>query len=259
MDSAVYRESFFISVFCIFFFIHSWRSYIISAFLFLHFRFRSFPLHSASVILFCFSNPLCRYFSFLILRIRVLFQFPFASFLFQDLYIFDRHCCIYLYTWINVCFQKFDSFFSFLFLGCHASCSNSFSHPSAVHFRIPLPFIFAFLCRLPSVCRLPLLRVVGRQHSVLAVLSVEHELRLWKKRTLCAFCYSFPSLEWSLWLFYLLLLLSPMTFFRLPIDSLAYRILVSPSWQSFFQYAIMLVYNVLRCILFVSAFERDSG
>lgn len=58
MDSAVYRESFFISVFCIFFFIHSWRSYIISAFLFLHFRFRSFPLHSASVILFCFSNPL---------------------------------------------------------------------------------------------------------------------------------------------------------------------------------------------------------
>ena len=93
-----------------------------------------------------------------------------------------------------------------------ASSSNSFSHPSAVHFRIPLPFIFAFLCRLPSVCRLPLLRVVGRQHSVLAVLSVEHELRLWKKRTLCAFCYSFPSLEWSLWLFYLLLLLSPMTF-----------------------------------------------
>ena len=59
-----------------------------------------------------------------------------------------------------------------------ASCSNSFSHPSAVHFRIPLPFIFAFLCRLPSVCRLPLLRVVGRQHSVLAVLSIEHELRL---------------------------------------------------------------------------------
>ena len=75
-------------------------------------------------------------------------------------------------------------------------------------------------------------------------------------------CYSFPSLEWTLWQFYLLLLLSPMTFsvyWLMFSFGLAYRILVSPSWQSFFQYAIMLVYSVLRCILFVSAFERDSG
>lgn len=131
-----------------------------------------------------------------------------------------------------------------------ASSSNSFSHPSAVHFLFPLLFVVSLSSPPPPCCR---------QHSVLAVLSVEHELRFWKKRTLCAFCYSFPSLEWSLWLFYLLLLLSPMTFSRLPIDSLAYRILVSLLWQRLFQYAIVLVYSVLRCILFVSAFERDSG
>ena len=131
-----------------------------------------------------------------------------------------------------------------------ASSSNSFSHPSAVHFLFPLLFVVSLSSPPPPCCR---------QHSVLAVLSVEHELRLWKKRKLCAFCYSFPSLEWSLWLFYLLLLLSPMTFSRLPIDSLAYRILVSLLWQRLFQYAIVLVYSVLRCILFVSAFERDSG
>lgn len=160
MDSAVYRESFsFISVFCIFFFIHSWRSYIISAFLFLHFRFRSFPLHSASVILFCFSNPLWRHFSFLILRIRVLFQFPFAFFLFQDLYIFERQCCMYLYTWINVCFRKFKSFFCFLFLGCQlfqfifASLCRSFSHPPAVYFRISLPFAVSLPSPPPPCCR----------------------------------------------------------------------------------------------------------
>lgn len=209
MDSAVYRESFFISVFCIFFFIHSWRSYIISAFLFLHFRFRSFPLHSASVILFCFSNPLCRYFSFLILRIRVLFQFPFASFLFQDLYIFDRHCCIYLYTWINVCFQKFDSFFSFLFLGCHASCSNSFSHPSAVHFLFPLLFVVSLSSPPPPCCR---------QHSVLAVLSVEHELRLWKKRTLRAFILSFSFIGMDSLNVLLASLVVTGDFFRLLVD-----------------------------------------
>lgn len=160
MDSAVYRESFsFISVFCIFFFIHSWRSYIISAFLFLHSRFRSFPLHSASVILFCFSNPLWRHFSFLILRIRVLFQFPFAFFLFQDLYIFERQCCMYLYTWINVCFRKFKSFFCFLFLGCQlfqfifASLCRSFSHPPAVYFRISLPFAVSLPSPPPPCCR----------------------------------------------------------------------------------------------------------
>ena len=50
-----------------------------------------------------------------------------------------------------------------------ASCSNSFSHPPAVYFRISLPFVVSLSS--------PLLRVVGRQHSVLAVLSVEHELR----------------------------------------------------------------------------------
>lgn len=50
------------------------------------------------------------------------------------------------------------------------SCSNSFSHPSTVYFRIPLPFAVSLSS--------PLLRVVGRQHSVLAVLSVKHELRL---------------------------------------------------------------------------------
>ena len=138
MDSAVCKESFsFISVFCIFFFIHSRRSYFISAFLFLHFRFCSFPLHSASVILFCFSNPLCRHSSFLILLIRISFQFPFF-FLFQDLYIFERQCCIYLYTWINVCFRKFERFFCFLFLDYQlfqfifASPCRSFSHFSVV-------------------------------------------------------------------------------------------------------------------------------
>ena len=141
MDSAVYRESFsFISVFCIFFFILSRRSYIISAFLFLHFRFRSFPLHSASVILFCFSNPLCRHSSFLILLIRISFLFPFSFFLFQNLYIFDRHGCIYLYTWINVCFQKFESFFLLPVFGYQL-----------------FQLIFAFPCRLfshpPVVCR----------------------------------------------------------------------------------------------------------
>ena len=49
-----------------------------------------------------------------------------------------------------------------------------------IHFRILLPFIFAPFCRLSSVCCLssPLLRVVGRQHCVLAMLSVEYELRL---------------------------------------------------------------------------------
>ena len=50
MDSAVCKESFsFISVFCIFFFIHSRRSYIIFAFLFLHFSF----CISASVLFPC--------------------------------------------------------------------------------------------------------------------------------------------------------------------------------------------------------------
>lgn len=152
MDSAVYRESFsFISVFCMFFFILSRRSYIISSFLSLYFRFCSFSLHSAFVILFCFSNPLCQHSSFLILLIRVLFQFPFASFLFQDLYIFDRHGCIYLYTWINVCFQKFESFFCFLFLG--ASCFNSFSHPSTIYFRISLPFVVSLSSPPPPCCR----------------------------------------------------------------------------------------------------------
>lgn len=210
MDSAVYRDFSFISVFCIFFFIHSWRSYIISAFLFLHFRFRSFPLHSASVILFCFSNPLWRHSSFLILRIRVLFQFPFASFLFQDLYIFDRHCCVYLYTWINVCFQKFDSFFSFLFLGCHASCSNSFSHPSAVHFLFPLLFVVSLSS--------PLLRVVGRQHCVLAMLSVEYELRLWRKLTLRAFMLFFSFVGMDSLAVLLASLVVTDDFFRLLVD-----------------------------------------
>ena len=42
-----------------------------------------------------------------------------------------------------------------------ASCSWAAMPAVPIHFRIPLPFIFAFLCRLPSVCRLPLLRVVG--------------------------------------------------------------------------------------------------
>ena len=99
MDSAVCRESFsFISVFCIFF-LHSFSAFVYHFFISsLYFRFCSFSLHSAFVILFCFSNPLCQHSSFLILLIRVLFQFPFASFLFQDLYIFDRQGCIYLYT-----------------------------------------------------------------------------------------------------------------------------------------------------------------
>ena len=77
------------------------------------------------------------------------------------------------------------------------SASCSWAPAVLIHFRIPLPFIFSFLCCLLSVCRLPLLHVVGRQHSVLAVLSVEHELRLWKKRTLRAFMlfFSFVGMD----------------------------------------------------------------
>ena len=130
-----------------------------------------------------------------------------------------------------------------------------------IHFRILLPFIFAPFCRLSSVCCLssPLLRVVGRQHCVLAMLSVEYELRLWKKRTLRAFMLFFSFVGMDSLAVLLASLVVTGDFFRLSIDSLAYRILVFPSWQIFFQYAMMLVYNVLRCILFVSAFERDSG
>lgn len=161
MDSAVCKESFsFISVFCIFFFIHSRRSYVISAFpIFLHFSFCSFPLYSAFVILFCFSIFLCQHSSFLILLIRISFLFPFSFFLFQNLYIFDRHGCIYLYTWINICFQKFDSFFCFLFLGCQlfqfifASLCRLFSHPPAVYFRISLPFAVSLPSPPPPCCR----------------------------------------------------------------------------------------------------------
>lgn len=195
-------------------FLHSFSAFVyhfcisLSAFLFLHFRFRSFPLHSAFVILFCFSNPLCQHSSFLILLIRISFQFPFF-FLFQDLYIFERQCCIYLYTWINVCFRKFESFFLLPVPGLPAV---------PIHFRIPLPFIFAFLCRLPSVCRLPLLRVVGRQHSVLAVLSVEHELRLWKKRTLRAFMLFFSFVGMNSLAVLLASLVVTGDFFRLLVD-----------------------------------------
>lgn len=139
------------------------------------------------------------------------------------------------------------------------SASCSWAPAVLIHFRIPLPFIFSFLCCLLSVCRLPLLHVVGRQHSVLAVLSVEHELRLWKKRTLRAFMLFFSFVGMDSLAVLLASLVVTGDFFRLPIDSLAYRILVSPSWQSFFQYAMVLVYSVLRCILFVSVFERDSG
>ena len=201
MDSAVCRESFsFISVFCIFFFIHSRRSYIISSFLSLYFRFCSFPLHSASVILFCFSNPLCRHSSFLILLIRISFQFPFF-FLFQDLYIFERQCCIYLYTWINVCFRKFESFFLLPVPGLPAV---------PIHFRIPLPFVVSLSS--------PLLRVVGRQHSVLAVLSVKHELRLWKKRTLRAFMLFFSFVGMDSLAVLLASLVVTGDFFRLLVD-----------------------------------------
>ena len=42
-----------------------------------------------------------------------------------------------------------------------ASCSWAAMPAVPIHFRIPLPFIFSFLCCLLSVCRLPLLRVVG--------------------------------------------------------------------------------------------------
>lgn len=132
-----------------------------------------------------------------------------------------------------------------------ASSSNSFSHPPTVYFRISLPFVFSLSS--------PLLHVVGRQHSVLAVLSVEHELRLWRKLTLRAFMLFFSFVGMDSLVVLLASLVVTDDFFRLPIDSLAYRILVSLSWQSFFQYAIMLVYSVLRCILFVFGFEKETG
>lgn len=210
MDSAVYRESFF--YICILhIFLYSFSAFVCHFCIshFLHFRFCSFPLHSASVILFCFSNPLCRHSSFLILLIRISFLFPFSFFLFQNLYIFDRHGCIYLYTWINVCFQKFESFFLLPVPGLPAV---------PTHFRIPLPFIFASPCRLPSVCRLPLLRVVGRQHSVLTVLSVKHELRLWKKRTLRAFMLFFSFVGMDSLAVLLASLVVTGDFFRLLVD-----------------------------------------
>ena len=104
-----------------------------------------------------------------------------------------------------------------------ASCSNSFSYPSAVHFRISLLFVVSLSSPPPPCCR---------QHSVLAVLSVEHELRFKKNVHYVHLCYSFPLLEWTLWQFYLLLLLSPVTFsvyWLMFSFGLAYRILVFPS------------------------------
>ena len=131
-----------------------------------------------------------------------------------------------------------------------ASSSNSFSHPSAVHFLFPLLFVVSLSSPPPPCCR---------QHSVLAVLSVEHELRLWKKRTLRAFMLFFSFVGMDSLAVLLASLVVTGDFFRLSIDSLAYRILVSLLWQRLFQYVIVLVYSFLRCILFVSAFERDSG
>lgn len=131
-----------------------------------------------------------------------------------------------------------------------------------IHFRIPLPFIFAFLCRLPSVCRLPLLRVVGRQHSVLAVLSVKHELRLWKKRTLRTFILSFSFIGMDSLNVLLASFVVTGDFFRLLVDIFFWSC-VSYSGVSvvteILLICMILVYSVLRCILFVSAFERDSG
>lgn len=69
-----------------------------------------------------------------------------------------------------------------------ASCSNLFSYPSAVHFLFPLLFVVSLSSPPPPCCR---------QHSVLAVLSVEHELRFWKKRTLRTFMlfFSFVGMD----------------------------------------------------------------
>ena len=128
-------------------------------------------------------------------------------FLFQDLYIFERQCCIYLYTWINVCFRKFKSFFCFLFLGCQL-----------------FQFIFASLCRSFSLSSAVCCQSVVspppccRQHSVLAVLSVEYELRLWKKRTLRAFMLFFSFVGMNSLAVLLASLVVTGDFFRLLVD-----------------------------------------
>lgn len=136
----LYTGIFFFYICILHIFLHSFSAFVCHFCIshFLHFRFCSFPLYSAFVILFCFSIFLCQHSSFLILLIRISFLFPFSFLLFRNLYIFDRHGCIYLYTWINVYFQKFDSFFCFLFLGYQlfqlifASPCRLFSHFSAV-------------------------------------------------------------------------------------------------------------------------------
>ena len=141
----LYTGIFFFYICILHIFLHSFSAFVYHFFISsLYFRFCSFSLHSAFVILFCFSNPLCQHSSFLILLIRISFLFPFSFFLFQNLYIFDRHGCIYLYTWINVCFQKFESFFLLPVPGLPAV---------PIHFRIPLPFAVSLSS--------PLLRVVG--------------------------------------------------------------------------------------------------
>ena len=117
---------------------------------------------------------------------------------------------LYIFIYLNKClFPEVWKFFLLPVPGLPAV---------PIHFRIPLPFIFAYLCRLPSVCRLPLLRVVGRQHSVLAVLSVEHELRLWKKRTLRAFILSFSFIGMDSLNVLLASLVVTGDFFRLLVD-----------------------------------------
>ena len=134
-----------------------------------------------------------------------------------------------------------------------ASSSNSFSHPSAVYFRTLLPFVISVLSVVspPPCCRQAALCF----SYVVCWIWIE---TLKKTYIMCILLFfSFVGMD-SLAVLLASLVVTD-DFFRLPIDSLAYRILVSPSWQSFFQYAMMLVYNVLRCILFVSAFERDSG
>ena len=137
MDSAVYRDFFF--YICI---LHIFSSFILGVRMsFLHFPFFVFPL-LLFFFAFCFCNPLLlQYFpvpAFLFLNSPHPYFIPVSLFffLFQNLYIFDRHGCIYLYTWINICFQKFERFFCFL--GCQlfqfifVSLCRLFSHFSAV-------------------------------------------------------------------------------------------------------------------------------
>lgn len=137
-------------------FLHSFSAFVyhfcisLSAFLFLHFRFRSFPLHSAFVILFCFSNPLCQHSSFLILLIRISFQFPFFSFS-GPVYLWKT--MLYIFIYLNKCL--FPEVWKLFSASCSwaTSCSNSFSHPPAVHFLFPLLFVVSLSSPPPPCCR----------------------------------------------------------------------------------------------------------